>query len=133
MIDKMKTALSIIKFSKKIVLFCLSFVTIYTVIAIVFQIVTCTELSPTLTERVFTCLVGELCLTAMLKVAEVVVNAILIYKDKDVTETHSEAVVENISDVDLTGEGLGDDSDLYGIDKILADMRAINLEDEAGG
>ena len=70
MIAKIKSTFDSIKFIKKVVIFCISFITIYTIVAIIFQAVTGDALSDTLTERVFTTLIGELCITGVIKIVE---------------------------------------------------------------
>lgn len=70
MVAKIKKQFDSMKFIKKIVIFCILFITIYTITAIIFQAVTGDVLSDTLTERVFTTLIGELCITGVLKIFE---------------------------------------------------------------
>lgn len=72
-----------VKFIKKIVIFCIAFITIYTIVAIVYQSITGEGLNDTLTERVFTCLIGELCITGVLKIVENVIEKFKNDKDND--------------------------------------------------
>lgn len=108
---KAMTALSIIRFSKKVVIFCISFVTIYTIVAIVFQIMTGEPLSEVLTEKVFQCFLGELGVTGMLKIAENVVEAF----GKRMSEDGK--LDDNISQYEIKEEILNDseiDAMMYG-------------------
>ena len=76
-----------IKFIKKIVIFCIAFITIYTIVAIVYQSITGEGLNDTLTERVFTCLIGELCITGVLKIVE---NVIEKFKNDKADDSENE-------------------------------------------
>jgi hypothetical protein len=97
MIAKIKKQFDGIKFLKKIVIFCISFITIYTVVAIVFQAVTGDALSDTLTERVFTTLIGELCITGLIKIVENVIEK--FKKDGgEIEESTEPFVYDNFSD-----------------------------------
>ena len=80
--DNTREALSLIRFSKKVIVFCLIFVTLYTTVAILYQFINGDEISTVLTERVFTTMIGELAITGVLKVAEGIIKA-LSNKDDD--------------------------------------------------
>jgi len=88
---------SLLRFSKKVVLFCLIFITVYTIVAIIFQAVTGNVLSDTLTERIFTCLIGELAITGMLKITEYVIDVVKGKNDDENgdTEELNEIAVDN--------------------------------------
>lgn len=89
-VKKAKEKFDGIKFIKKIVIFCISFITIYTIIAIVYQSITGNGLNDTLTERVFTCLIGELCITGVLKIVENVVDKFKKDENEDKDEESNE-------------------------------------------
>ena len=96
--------LSTIRFSKKVVVFCISFITIYTVVAVVYQIVTGNILSEVLTSHIFTCILGELGVTGMLKIAENIAEVIQKKNNGDIkTDNLVEEVMEEIN----TDEYLG--------------------------
>lgn len=58
------------RFLKRILLFCLGSLILYAIVAIIFQRVTGTELSPTLTERFYSVFGIELAVMAALKISE---------------------------------------------------------------
>lgn len=72
---KFKDAVALTTFMTKVVIFCIAFITIYTIVAIILQIQGIV-LSDTLTDRVFTCLIGELCITGLLKITSNVLEAL---------------------------------------------------------
>lgn len=95
---KIDDALAVIRFSKKIVVFCIFFVTIYTIVAIVYQIKTGDVLSEVLTSHVFSCILGELGVTGMLKIAENIAEVIQKRNTKEEkTETFVEEVMNEIN------------------------------------
>lgn len=90
---KIDDALAVIRFSKKIVVFCIFFVTIYTIVAIVYQIKTGDVLSEVLTSHVFSCILGELGVTGMLKIAE---NIAEVIQKRNTKEEKTETFVEDV-------------------------------------
>ena len=69
---KIKNTLSALKFLKKIVIFCITVVLIYTIVAVVYQTFSDIELSATLTENVFRLFGLELCMTSVLKIVDTI-------------------------------------------------------------
>lgn len=92
-IQKVKEKFDGVKFIKKTVIFCIIFITIYTITAIVYQAITGDGLNDTLTERVFTCLIGELCITGVLKISENILD-----KKKSDDENDDETYVDMFED-----------------------------------
>lgn len=110
---KIDDALSVIRFSKKVVIFCIAFITIYTMIAIIYQVVTREPLSEVLTDKVFSCILGELGVTGMLKIAESVAEVIQ-RRNSDTTKTDNlvEEVMEELSEEEILGS-MGANSSMY--------------------
>ncbi len=74
-----KSVKKVLKFSKKIVIWAIVLLVVYTIVSVVYQFITGFELAPTLTQMFFTVFGIELGATSLIKITDVVVD---LYKEK---------------------------------------------------
>lgn len=103
---KIKNTLSALKFLKKIVIFCITVVLIYTIVAVVYQTFSDIELSATLTENVFRLFGLELCMTAVLKIVDAIKEALESRNSE--SDSYASSLEDTVSDNE---DGLGIVSD----------------------
>lgn len=87
------------KFMKKVVTACLCVSIAYVVVAILFQVITGEELSPTLTECFLGGVIAELAATAIIKVGEGWIDSWRIKHTKDYDQDNSQ--VDEFDDPEL--------------------------------